>query len=515
MAAEVVLTCPPFGTHTSARERFLREEALPPYAPAMLDSMRAIGYSFEAALADIVDNSVAAEATRVDIQFRTAPLAYVAVIDDGIGMNGPDLLEAMRHGGVGPHQTRSERDLGRFGLGLKTASLSQCRRLTVVTRRDGVTSGARWDLDYVAAREGWYVQILDPEDIAGLPHVGELDTRASGTVVLWEVFDRALAGEALPDTALGRLVDEARDHLALAFHRFLSGDDGGPTLAMAINNQELPVVDPFLKYKKATRKLPPDTLIVDGAAVEFRPFILPHITKLSRDDLALAGGEEGLRRHQGFYVYRGRRLITFGTWFRMLRQGELTKLARVQIDIPNTLDHLWALDVKKSTAFPPEAVRAGLLRTIERIGGESRNVFTFRGERVNRRDVQQMWRRVDVRGGFNYEITRDHPIVLDAASRSDRAGGGRIEPLLKAIEMALPVDSIYADMASDRVVQPAAGADEAESALYDLASRLCEAVEAMPEARKHLLDGGLLQIDIFAANPEATRRVIARLRSEH
>jgi hypothetical protein len=496
-------------------EKLLREEPLPPYAPAMLDSMRAIGYSFGAALADIVDNSVSADASTVDVQFRPGPTAYVAVIDNGTGMSPAMLREAMRHGGIGPHQSRSERDLGRFGLGLKTASLSQCRRLTVVSRRDGVTSGARWDLDHVAEREGWFVQILDPEDLAGLPHLADVETRASGTVVVWELFDRALAGEALPDAALGRLVDEARDHLALAFHRFLSGDDGGPTLAMAINNQPLPVLDPFLKSKRATRRLPPDTLVVDGAAVEFRPFILPHITKLSRDDLALAGGEEGLRRHQGFYVYRGRRLITFGTWFRLLRQGELTKLARVQIDIPNTLDHLWALDVKKSTAFPPEAVRAGLLRTIERIGGESRNVFTYRGERVNRRELQQMWRRVDVRGGFNYEITRDHPIVLDTASRLDKAGGGRIEPLLRAIEMALPVDSIYADMASDRVVQPTPGADDAEATLYELASRLCKAVAVMPEARKELLDGGLLKIDVFASNPEATKRVIARLRSEH
>lgn len=493
----------------------MREEPLPPYAPAMLDSMRAIGYSFEAALADIVDNSVAAEATAVDIQFRTAPSSYVAVIDDGAGMSPAILLEAMRHGGVGPHQTRSERDLGRFGLGMKTASLSQCRRLTVISRRGGITSGARWDLDLVAERKNWVVQVLDAQDVVDLPHVRDLDRRSSGTIVLWESFDRALAGEAFPDISLGRLVDDARDHLALAFHRFLSGDDGGATLSISINNQPLPVVDPFLKSKKATRKLPPEPLPVDGSVVEFRPFILPHITKLSRDDLTLAGGEEGLRRHQGFYVYRARRLITFGTWFRLLRQGELTKLARVQVDIPNTLDHLWALDVKKSTAFPPEAVRAGLLRTIERIGGESRNVFTHRGERMNRRDVQQMWRRVDVRGGFNYEITRDHPIILDTAVRLDKGGGGRIEPFLRAIEMALPVDSIYADMASDRVVQPAPDANEAEAALYDLASRLCEAVAAMPEARKHLLDGGLLQIDVFASHPEAAKKVIARLRSEH
>ena len=493
----------------------MREEPLPPYAPAMLDSMRAIGYSFEAALADIVDNSVGAEASRVEIQFRTSPAAYVAVIDDGVGMSAPMLIEAMRHGGVGPHQTRSERDLGRFGLGMKTASLSQCRRLTVISSRDGSTNGARWDLDLVAERQGWVVQVLDADDVAELPHVRELTQQPSGTIVLWELFDRALAGEAQPDVALGRLVDQARDHLALAFHRFLSGDDGGPTLAIAINNQRLPVVDPFLKSKRATRKLPPDTLVIDGSKVEFRPFILPHITKLSRDDLALAGGEEGLRRHQGFYVYRGRRLITFGTWFRLLRQRELTKLARVQVDIPNTLDHLWALDVKKSTAFPPEAVRAGLLTTIERIGGESRNVFTYRGERVNRRDTQQMWHRVDVRGGFNYEIRRDHPVVLETAGRLEKAGGGRLEPLLRAIEMALPVDSIYSDMASDRVVQLAPSADEAEALLFDLASRLVDAVADMPEARTRLLDGGLLQIDVFANNPEATRRVIAKLRREH
>jgi len=158
---------------------------------------------------------------------------------------------------------------------MKTASLSQCRRLTVVSRRDGATNGARWDLDLVAVRQNWVVQLLDAGDVVDLPHVRDLEQHTSGTVVLWELFDRALAGEAQPDVALGRLVDQARDHLALAFHRFLSGDDGGPTLAIAINNQPLPVVDPFLKSKRGTRKLPPDTLAIDGSKVEFRPFILP------------------------------------------------------------------------------------------------------------------------------------------------------------------------------------------------------------------------------------------------
>lgn len=493
----------------------MREERLPPFAPAMLDSMRAIGYTFEAAVADIIDNSVAAGATKVEVQFRTDPTPYVAIIDDGEGMTGDGLRDAMRHGGTGPDQTRSARDLGRFGLGLKTASLSQCRSLTVITRRDGTTSAARWDLDLIARREDWIVAFLDPSELEGLPHVADLNSAPSGTIVLWENFDRATVGEASPDTALGKLVDLARDHVALAFHRYLSGDDGGTRMSIAINNQPLPLLDPFLSTKRSTKLLPRETLDIDGATVTFRPFILPHLSKMTRDDLTLAGGEEGLRRYQGFYVYRGRRLITHGTWFRLLRQGELTKLARVQVDIPNSLDHLWALDVKKSTAYPPEVIRAGLLRTIDRIAGESRTIYTFRGAKINKKDVTHIWQRVDLRGGFNYEVNRRHPIVLEAQTSNIEAHVARLEPLLRALEMALPVDSIYADMASDRIVQPRPGDADVEPVLTALAEQLLTAVAGSEEAKRRLLSGGLLELDVFAAHADLTRKIVARLRGDN
>jgi hypothetical protein len=498
----------PGGPHS----RLMREERLPPFAPAMLDSMRAIGYTFEAAVADIIDNSVAAGASRVDVQFRTDPHPYVAIIDDGEGMTADALRQAMRHGGMGPNLSRSTRDLGRFGLGLKTASLSQCRRLTVITRRDGSTSAARWDLDLIAEREDWVVLFLDPADVQSLPHVAELNAASSGTVILWQDFDRATVGEASPDTALGKLVDLARDHVALAFHRYLSGDDGGTRMSIAINNQPLPVLDPFLSTKRSTKRLPPETLDIDGTTVTFRPFILPHISKMSREDLTLAGGQEGLRRYQGFYVYRGRRLITHGTWFRLLRQGELTKLARVQVDIPNSLDQLWALDVKKSTAYPPEAIREGLLRTIDRIAGESRTVYTFRGARINKKDVTHLWERLDLRGGFNYEINRRHPIVVETERIIAQTDLAKLEPLLRALEMALPVDSIYADMASDRIVQPRPDDAEVEPVLSALAEQLLTAVAGSDEARRRLLGGGLIELDVFAAHVELTRKIVARLR---
>jgi hypothetical protein len=205
----------------------------------MLASLCALGYSFEAAIADIVDNSIAADASRIDVQFRTEPQPYVAVVDDGRGMAGEFLLEAMRHGGTGPESKRDARDLGRFGLGLKTASLSQCRRLTVVSLQSGILSAAAWDLDRVEEVGDWVLQVLDPEEAVALPHATELMARGRGTVVVWQGFDRATAGESSEAGALGELVDLAANHLSLVFHRFLVNDDGHPGLTMAVNNRRL------------------------------------------------------------------------------------------------------------------------------------------------------------------------------------------------------------------------------------------------------------------------------------
>ena len=489
----------------------MQELIIPPSAPAMLNSLRAIGYSFEAALADIVDNSVAADAAVVGIQFRTFPEPYLAVIDDGWGMSPERLIEAMRHGGVGPDQPRSTGDLGRFGLGLKTASFSQCRCLTVITLRDGQLSAARWDLTKIESRGDWVLDVLSPAEAAVLPHVDDLLKLGHGTIVLWEHFDRATAGESSGDRALGELVDRAREHLALAFHRFLGGEERRQKLQIAINNAPLQPVDPFLLSHKATEALPEQLINVDGSIIRIRPFVLPHVSKLTSEDLALAGGEDGLRRKQGFFVYRNLRLITSGTWFRLLRHEELTKLARVQVDIPNTLDHLWALDVKKSTAHPPEAVRVGLRRVIERIADRSRHIYRFRGRRTGDRHVTHAWERVVVRDGVHYAINRDHPVVGALREVLDEKDFTRLEQLLKVIEATLPADALYADMASERRVQSLVGDNEVYGFLKDLLQRLIEAVSADPMATARLLDG-LLTIEPFSVHPVLTKQLVEELR---
>jgi hypothetical protein len=482
-----------------------REIDLPPSAPAMLASLRAIGYSFESALADIIDNSIAAEATGVEIQFRTHPRAYVAIVDDGHGMTEPELRVAMQHGGIGPKQVRSERDLGRFGLGLKTASLSQCRRLVVATARDGQMSGAVWDLDRVEQTGGWTLGLLDPEDISAIPHTEAITKTGHGTVVLWENFDRALAGESERAEALGDLIDLGREHLSMAFHRYIAGD--ATRLSIRINNELVRAMDPFLTSK--SKSLPAEDLEVEGSVVRFRAYILPHLSRMSRDELELAGGEEGLRRNQGFYVYRNQRLITYGTWFRLQRQEELTKLARVQVDIPNTLDHLWALDVKKSTAYPPEAIRTGLSRVIERIAGTSKHVYLFRGRRAATMGTP-VWVRVTVRDGFNYVINRDHPAVQVVRGRFDGAAT-TIDQLLRTVELSLPVDSLYADMASELRVKPCPDEGEVEGILSDLAQQIVDAFGADSVSANRALDG-LSRIEPFSEHPAIARKVIEELR---
>jgi len=482
----------------------MREKSLPPNAPALLGSLRAIGYSFDSALADIVDNSVAAGAREVAIEFRPGANPYVAVIDDGTGMSPAGLEAAMQHGGVGPESLRREDDLGRFGLGLKTASLSQCRRVTVVTLQNSELSGAVWDLDRIEATAGWTLGLLDDDELDATPHVDRIRRSGHGTVVLWEVLDRALAGEVTPDDALGQLMDRASGHLGLVFHRYIRPDAGYQKLLVHINGLEVEAADPFLTSHST--ELPTQSLGVDGHKIRFTPFILPHRSRLSRKQLALVDGEDGLRRNQGFYVYRSRRLITSGTWFRLIKQEELTKLARVRVDIPNALDHLWHLDVKKATAVPPHQVRAGLNQVIARIAGSSKRVYTHRGWK-DRSHVTRLWDRLETDMGVNYRINREHPAVTSLLAMLQASAARSAERVMQALEMTIPFDAIYADLASEREVVPRVKASEMEDRLRELIEGLVEALRDDPEGMRRALEQ-LPMMEPFAEHPAATRKVI-------
>ena len=238
-----------------------RFQELPPSAGSLALSLRDLGYSLETAVADIIDNSITAGATRVDVICDLAlPGAALAILDNGCGMTESDIILAMRHGGKGPKVSRTANDLGRFGLGLKTASFSQCRQLTVASRREGGTVAAEWDLDSVIALDSWTISTLDLEEIGRIPFIDQLPE--PGTLVVWRKLDRLVEDEQgqLKVEIVNAKLTLLRDHLSLVFHRFLSGEVGASKLVIAVNGHELKAFDPFCTSNKATQKLPKEVI---------------------------------------------------------------------------------------------------------------------------------------------------------------------------------------------------------------------------------------------------------------
>ena len=354
----------------------MKTKSLPPYAPTLIESTRAIGYSLEAAVADIIDNSIAANATNVDIYFFPVDGAFIAILDNGKGMNEEEIDIAMQYGSKNPIEERDIKDLGRFGLGLKTASLSQCRCLTVISKQGENLEGRQWDIDHVTEVGDWSLNILDYEDIQQIPQFDELIKNESGTLVVWQKLDRLKAGEINFELSLGRKIDRVRDHLSLVYHRYLAGESGITKLRLSINGEKIKGIDPFLT-EKSIQAMDDEALVIQGSKILVRPYILPHISKLSSEEIKMLGGKDGLRKQQGFYVYRNKRLLVWGTWFRMMRQSDLSKLARIRVDIPNTLDYLWTLDIKISCALPPAEVRKNLEIIINQIAERSKRTLTF------------------------------------------------------------------------------------------------------------------------------------------
>ncbi len=280
---------------------------VPPKASAMTEALRGLGYTAAGALADIIDNSISASADQVQLLFFwDGPASRIVVVDNGQGMDDAELERAMRFGERSPLDARTAQDLGRFGLGLKTASFSQCRRLTVASRKGGETHCLRWDLDVLAASEdgGWH--LLEGPDSGVEPILGLLNATSSGTLVLWELLDR-LVPSGFAEQDFLDLMDKIEGHLAMVFHRFLGGDC--PRLNLTINGRPVAPWDPFLASHPATWSSPVDRLAVDLGTIEVQCHVLPHKDRLSAHEYLSCAGPDGWTAQQGFYVYRNERLL--------------------------------------------------------------------------------------------------------------------------------------------------------------------------------------------------------------
>ena len=426
----------------------MRVFEIAPKPSSLIESMREMGYSLSTALADLIDNCIAAQARTIQVFASSeATDPKVGILDDGVGMTEDELLEAMRLGSRNPLEERAQSDLGRFGLGLKTASFSQCRVLTVVTRTNGTTACARWNLDHVAESGKWQVQL--PDDLTSIPWTEHLGDR--GTLVIWEQLGLGPEeGDSNRNVAdFVRQMDDARSHLELVFHRFLSGEPRRPRVRIQLNNRPLEPFDPFHSNHPATIIGPTERIRVAHGEVLVQPFTLPHHGKVTPAEWERHAGPEGYLKNQGFYVYRERRLIIHGTWFGLARQTELTKLARVRIDLPNSLDRVWKIDVKKASAQLPPTVRERLRHIVEPLGATSKRVYTTRGRRLIEENRVPVWSRVQDKNHIFYRINVEHPMVKDLLSRLPAEARADFLRIIEVAGASLPMDSLFADLGGD------------------------------------------------------------------
>ena len=413
--------------------------------------MRDLGYSLETAVADLLDNSISAEATEIHIFCDlTQQSPVLAVIDNGKGMNADDLVEAMRYGSSGPTEQRSPGDLGRFGLGLKTASLSQCRCLTVVSAQNNVLHSAEWDLNLIDERNDWLISVLSEDEIGKLPFVEMLGK--NGTLILWRDLDRLLEDMSGPKQheVINEKLDALGKHLSLVFHRYLSGEiRGRKKLTVFVNGHNLKAFDPFCRSNSATQRLPEEIIRIDGVRVKMQPYILPHHSKLSATEYDYYQSRSDFISNQGAYIYRDGRLMAWGDWFRLIPKGENTKLARVQIDFPTKLDESWTIDIKKSRANPPLQVRNRLKQVIGKISDRSTTVHRGRGKKLFDEIKTPVWERYADQGQIRYSLNRKHPLVVALETNLEDGAQNSLDILLEAIVASLPVEMIYSDCSTN------------------------------------------------------------------
>jgi hypothetical protein len=417
---------------------------LEPVPSILVESLRDIGYSLNSALADVIDNSIAANATEVRIFAIPGDDFRIAIIDNGEGLSREKLKQAMRLGSSDPRQERELNDLGRFGLGLKTASFSQCRRLTVLSCT-GEEKGAAftWDLDYVVRENQWAV--IEELNIGSIPFAKELGH--SGTLVLWEKLDRLAGVRGVGKVDHTRVISEVEDYLSLVFHRYLSGEKGVNRLAISVNNRPLVPVDPFNTCHKATQAGQRE-LICPG--VTMQAFTLPHRSHYeSQHEYERSGLPGGYLRNQGVYLYRAKRLILHGTWFGLSRKTALTQLTRVKIDIDVSQDELWKIDVKKVSAQIPEEVRKRLKSLLATIGAPSRKAYSKRAARLTSPDIYPAWNAERVGDRKLYKINRTHPVIVSFLESLDSDLSTNLETVLSFIETNFPVASLFYDFAND------------------------------------------------------------------
>lgn len=417
-----------------------------PEPGAMIESLRAFGYNLETAIADLIDNSITAGSKNIWLKLNwEGEDSTISIKDDGCGMNEEKLVSSMRAGSKNPLENRDIDDLGRFGLGLKTASFSQCRKLIVASKELSSNLSIRcWDLNYVANSGEWRLLKINPDCYRHF--FSDFEFMESGTIVLWEKIDNLVKGTSIEDVKSHKLflerIENVEKHLSMTFHKYLEAKNG---LNIWIGNKKVKPWNPFLQHHAATQQLCDEELTLYDGKISVKAFVLPHRSKLDDSAYEITGGPRGWNDHQGFYVYRNKRLIVPGDWLGLgFAKDDVHKLARIEVDIPNSMDSDWKIDVKKSVARPPSVLRDELKKIARLTRERASQVYWYRGkvlQRSSSSDFVFVWKTNVLHGNYFCSINRDHPLVKEIIKASGE-NDSKINSLLSLIEETVPLQFI-------------------------------------------------------------------------
>jgi len=454
----------------------------PPCARDLMVTARSFGnYDLAAALADLIDNSIKAEASRVDVSFAPDDSDIVVRIrDDGKGMNSETLINAMRPASSNPENYREPEDLGRFGWGLKSASLSQARILTVVSWQDNKFSTASWNIDDIA---DWGMDLVEGDEAKSF--LSTPPSGISGTEVIWSHSDRLMECNSAVSTAdhLGSIISTAIKKLSLIFHRYLSGE-ASKKLAIVVNGNALRAIDPFMSSHDATQTLDAEVIVMpDGQELKVQPYVLPHFSKLAVELQADLGGAEGMIRNQGFYVYRNKRLIIHGTWFRLVPHSSLTQLTRVRVDLPNSMDADWRITVDKSDAQLPNTLKRRLQDVVRKFNQRSIKVHRNKGVSLDRENVQAVWKRFVKNGQIRYLVNREHPLLAELLEYENN--DGKLTSVIHMLESYFPVDMFIKDEGA-HIYQSSTDSEEYDALIHQCVINYMQRTTEQPNLRKFL-----------------------------
>lgn len=435
-----------------------------PPAKSLIFGLRCIGYNFSTALADIIDNSISAEAKNIKVFSNPdAKEPYVVIFDDGCGMGRKALENAMTLGSDRETKEDCEQELGRFGLGLKSASFSQCLRLTVASKDCNKINAMRYDLKKIETSNEWKLEILDNDEIKLLPEIEILIEAQSGTIVIWEQFDKIQESSKSFKDSFIATIGLAKQHIEFVFHRFYE------KINFEFNGHRIEKRDPFLSGYTNSQEGRTQEILIDGNKIIVTPFVLPYANSLNEEQKKMLGNPKSIYDDQGFYIYRNKRLIIWGSWLHMNIRSEFNKLARVRVDIPSELDFIWMLDVKKSSAKIPDMIKEQLKISVKDSIIRSKREIKYPGKKEAEAEMP-LWRRVEFHGGVvRYEINKDdNPIYTQLISILDEDQRKLLDAYLDKIEEFIPKGLIVSDNADSLRILNSEEAQEEEKLINEL-----------------------------------------------